>query len=79
MKLVLNTALRKNRAGLNTFRYSMLLPALLVLFAINLAPVVDTLLSSFQEYYLPEADQKHFIGIRNYIDLIKDARFLNSF
>ena len=78
MKLVLNTSLRKNKAGLNAFRFTMLLPALVVLFAINLAPIVDTLISSLQEYYLPAADERHFIGIRDYINLIKDARFLNS-
>jgi len=78
MKLVLNTGLRKNKKGLNAFRFSMLLPALVVLLAINLAPILDTFISSLQDYYLPEADQRHFIGFRNYLSLIKDARFLNS-
>jgi multiple sugar transport system permease protein len=56
----------------------MLLPALVVLFAINLAPVLDTIISSFQDYYLPRPSERNFIGITNYIDLFRDPRFLNS-
>lgn len=57
----------------------MLAPGLLVLFAINLFPIIDTLLTSFNDLYLPYPQDEKFVGLKNYIELFKDTRFLEAF
>lgn len=56
----------------------MLAPGLIVLFAINFIPILDTVLTSLKDYYLPRPDDEVFIGLRNYIALFRDQRFLDS-
>ncbi len=60
------------------FRWAMLAPGLIVLFAINAVPIIDTLLTSFNDFYLPRPQQEKFIGLANYVNLFKDARFLSA-
>ncbi len=60
------------------FRWMMLAPGLIVLLSINLLPIADTILTSFHDFYLPRPQQKHFIGLANYMNLFKDSRFIES-
>ena len=60
------------------FRWAMLAPGILILFAINTIPIIDTLLTSFNDFYLPRPQQEHFIGLSNYVNLFRDPRFLGS-
>ncbi len=61
------------------FRWAMLAPGIIVLFSINLLPILDTLRTSLFDYYLPAPDRRHFVGLENYIALFKDTRFLLAF
>ena len=72
-----NTTLRERQ--LRRFRIAMLAPGLAILFIINLLPILDTLRTSFFDYYLPRPEAQVFVGFQNYIDLFKDSRFLASF
>ena len=56
----------------------MVLPALIVLFVINFAPIVDTFVTSLENYFLPTPETRHFVGLGNYIALFHDLRFINS-
>ncbi len=60
------------------FRWAMLGPGLLVLFIINLMPILDTIYTSLFDYYLPMPQDKIFVGLGNYINLFKEPRFLQS-
>lgn len=60
------------------FQLVMLLPAILVLIAINLIPIINTFTTSLQDYFLPTPNARHFIGFENYLNLFQDDRFLNS-
>ena len=60
------------------FRWLMLGPGLAVLFIINILPILDTLYTSFFDYYLPMPKDKEFVALDNYIQLFKDPRFLQS-
>lgn len=60
------------------FRWAMLGPGLLVLFIINLIPILDTIYTSLFDYYLPMPRDKVFVGLSNYINLFKEPRFLQS-
>ncbi|HNS40595.1 MAG TPA: sugar ABC transporter permease, partial [Promineifilum sp.] len=68
-----------NKQQLRIFQLAMALPALVVLIGINLIPIVNTFVTSLQDYFLPAPDARHFIGLDNYIKLFQDDRFLNSF
>lgn len=61
------------------FRLLMLAPGLIVLFAINFLPILDTFKTSLFDYYLPHPDAKEFIGLKNYLMLFKDPRFTDAF
>ena len=60
------------------FRWLMLGPGLAVLFIINILPILDTLYTSFFDYYLPMPKDKEFVALDNYIQLFKDPRFSQS-
>lgn len=49
-----NATLRERQ--LKRFRLAMLAPGLVLLFAINLLPILDTLKTSFYDYYLPRPE-----------------------
>jgi multiple sugar transport system permease protein len=57
----------------------MLLPAIIVLFAINVLPILDTIKTSLDDYYIPMPNKRHFVGLENYISLLRDTRFLLAF
>jgi multiple sugar transport system permease protein len=61
------------------FRWFMLAPGIIILFSINLLPILDTFRTSLYDYYLPAPNKRHFIGFANYIALFREPRFLFSF
>ncbi len=60
------------------FRWMMLAPGIIVLFSINLLPIMDTFFTSMHDLYLPRPQEEKFIGFANYLALFKDARFMES-
>jgi multiple sugar transport system permease protein len=68
-----------NRRSLhNTIKgYAFLLPSLLIVFFVMFYPVIFTFRLSFMDYTLQFNRQK-FVGLENYINLIKDASFRES-
>lgn len=56
----------------------MSLPALLAILGIVLIPMIQSLVQSFYQKDLPRPQFDAFIGFLNYVDLLKDARYLNS-
>jgi multiple sugar transport system permease protein len=56
----------------------MLAPLVIVLFAITIFPTLYALYASMMDWHLDVAT-KHFIGLTNYISMIKDVRFWNAF
>lgn len=67
-----------NKQQVRIFQLAMVLPAVIVLIGINLIPIINTFVTSLQDYFLPVPDARHFVGLDNYINLFKDERFLNS-
>ncbi len=57
----------------------MLAPGLIILFAINILPILDTFRTSLFDFYLPQPDAKEFVGLQNYLSLFKDMRFIHAF
>lgn len=55
-----------------------LAPALLVLFVVNIAPVIYAVVTSLQDYHLPYPDRRTFTGLANYINILSDSRFWNA-
>jgi len=56
--------------------YVLLVPALTVLVVVILIPEIWALLLSFTEY--APGDQPIYIGLRNYVEIIKDPLFFNA-
>ena len=54
------------------------LPALFAILGIILIPLIQSLFQSFQQFDLARPQLNGFIGLKNYIDLLSDARYLNS-
>ncbi|MEW5320809.1 sugar ABC transporter permease [Geobacillus thermoleovorans] len=54
------------------------LPALVLLFTFLVLPVILAFLYSFQDYAMLKPEEKEWIGLKNYFDLINDQTFLKS-
>lgn len=52
-----------------------LLPGVIFLLALTLLPFANLLISSFQNYYLPKAEMRYFVGLQNYLSVLKDPIF----
>ncbi|RSN49944.1 sugar ABC transporter permease [Amycolatopsis sp. WAC 04197] len=55
-----------------------LLPALLFVVAVTQLPFVLTVFYSFQSWNLVRPGSRHFVGLRNYIDVFADSTFLGA-
>jgi multiple sugar transport system permease protein len=70
-----------NRARVSTserhFPYFATLPAILVIFLIGFLPAMYTFIISLQDYDFV-SPVKTFIGFRNYLNLLRDVRYLHS-
>lgn len=58
--------------------WTLLLPTLLVLALVALLPLLQTLLYSFTDARLASSRPVHVVGLRNYLELFADRRFLTS-
>jgi trehalose/maltose transport system permease protein len=56
----------------------LLSPTILVIVFVALWPLLQTIVYSFTDARLGSARAIHFVGLRNYIDLLTDTRFLSS-
>jgi ABC-type sugar transport system permease subunit len=68
-------SLADNRRALG---WLLSLPALLAILGIVLVPLIQSLLQSFYQKDLSRPQLDAFIGLLNYANLLKDARYLNS-
>ncbi|MFJ8913133.1 carbohydrate ABC transporter permease [Amycolatopsis sp. NPDC102389] len=55
-----------------------LLPALLFVVAVTQLPFLLTVFYSFQSWNLVRPGSRHFVGLRNYIDVFADSTFLGA-
>ncbi len=58
-----------------SFIYEMTVPALIILTGLSLFPFIYTIGSSFTDYYLLAKEPAKFIGLDNYIEIMKDDYF----
>jgi len=58
--------------------YLLILPLCLLLGALTVYPFVYALIVSLSSQYLADPGSHRFIGLRNYISMVKDTRFLNA-
>ncbi len=64
--------------GKALFFWSIFAPALLVMLWLTVYPMISVLITSFQNYdYISGA--RSWVGIQNFVDLLKDGLFLASF
>jgi multiple sugar transport system permease protein len=59
----------------NGFAYIMTSPTMLILIALSIFPLVFNIYYSFTDYYFLSLRGPSFIGIENYINIIKDRYF----
>lgn len=68
---------RKIKKG--TWPYLLVAPALIVVLCVVFAPAVEALLMSLKNYDLRLAPESiHFIGLDNYVDILKDKEFWDA-
>ena len=61
------------------YKYGLLLPALVVLFATTIFPVLYALNLSFQEWRLTRSDEPTgYVGLDNYTRILEDDNFRNA-
>lgn len=68
-------SLADNRRALG---WILSIPALLAILGIVLVPLIQSLIQSFFQKDLARPQLDAFIGLLNYVDLLKDPRYLNS-
>lgn len=56
----------------------LIMPAMLAILGVVLVPMLNSLWLSFQQHDLARPQEDAFIWFRNYADLLKDPRYLNS-
>ena len=56
----------------------MVLPSAVLLTVLNIFPLFFTIKNSFTDYYLLSKTRSSFIGVRNYVNIFKDAYFQKS-
>lgn len=61
-----------------SFIYSMILPSAVLLTVLSIFPLFFTIKNSFTDYYLLSKTRASFIGVRNYVNIFKDAYFQKS-
>ncbi|GAA4540993.1 carbohydrate ABC transporter permease [Amycolatopsis samaneae] len=71
---------KAERKGLSTAakRRLPLLPALVFVIAVTQLPFLLTVFYSFQSWNLVRPGSRHFVGLRNYVDVFTDLTFLGA-
>ena len=59
----------------NIFGLSLLAPTIIILFAVSIFPMIYTVWISLYDFYLPRPHSKTFVGLGNYIEILKDEMF----
>lgn len=59
----------------NGFAYIMISPAMLILIALSIFPLIFNIFYSFTDYNLLSREDVTFIGFENYVSIFKDANF----
>lgn len=59
-------------------RYSWVSPAVLILFALTVFPLLFLVYLSFHEWSLVIASRRNFVGLKNFVDIVEGGAFLNS-
>ena len=67
-----------NFKKINIWPYLLIAPALIVVLAMVFVPAVNAILMSFQSYDLRRPSSIGFIGLNNYIAVLKDSLFWSS-
>ena len=62
----------------NGLAWALLAPALLVVVLVAFVPLVQTILQSFTDARLASAKPVNPVGLKNYLDLVRDSGFWNS-
>lgn len=62
----------------NRYYIKLMIPGCLFLIALIVAPIISTFLMSLQSYNFTKPDAKSWIGLRNYVNIFKDALFWES-
>lgn len=65
------------RRGLD-HRYSWVAPAVLILFALTIFPLLFLVYLSFHEWSLVIASRRNFVGLENFVGVVQQGAFLNS-
>lgn len=68
----------KNRIMEIIYSYCFLLPALLLIIASIIYPLLQSFLMSFQNINLLNIDQRNYVGFNNYYQLLNDPQFNRS-
>jgi multiple sugar transport system permease protein len=66
------------KSKFNFWPYLLLLPALLIVMTVVFIPFGNAILMSFKHYDLRYSNDIRFIGLNNYIDMIRDQLFWGS-
>jgi multiple sugar transport system permease protein len=59
----------------NQFPFAMIAPTIVLLFLLTIFPMIYSIYISFRDFYLPRPQIARFVGLRNYADVLTDARF----
>jgi multiple sugar transport system permease protein len=70
---------KKHKKNTNIFPYIMVIPTFIILAVVIIVPIMKAFQMSFSYHVLTDMlNYKPFIGLENYITMIKDASFWNS-
>ena len=60
------------------FFYSLIIPVLIIIFMVLIYPLAYSFYISFFDLTLYKAEEARFVGLQNYIDIVKNASFWTS-
>src|SRR6266702_5283688 len=62
----------------NGLAWALLAPSLVVVVLVAFVPLVQTIVQSFTDARLASAKPVNVVGLKNYLDLVRDSGFWNS-
>ena len=57
------------------FPYLLLIPSMIIMIGLVVVPIISTFFLSLENYKLTEPENKSFVGLENYIEVLKSADF----
>jgi len=70
--------IRRPRKRTDTFPYKMILPAVIMISAINIWPVIAGVYQSMMDYNLLRANNIKFNGVQNFVQALKDPDLISA-